>query len=272
MQEDEYPCCLTIAGSDSGGNAGIQADLRTFHSYSLHGCTVFTALTAQNPSEVSAILPVHPGFIEAQLKAVLGHYSIRAVKTGMLPTAEAVAAVAGALRLFNDIPLVVDPVMVATSGAKLGRGDVLPAMLKELFPIATLVTPNLPEAELLLQGKISPDNVDDAARCLSQLYHCAILIKGGHGDGGESVDVLCERDRVEHFALPRIVNPVSVHGTGCTLSAAIAAELALGATLPEAVAGAKRFVFDSIAASRRCGRHAGVLGFAIPRRAGSNKE
>jgi hydroxymethylpyrimidine/phosphomethylpyrimidine kinase len=264
MNNHAYQCCLTIAGSDSGGNAGIQADLRTFHQYFVHGCTVFTAMTAQNPHGVSAILALPPEFIAQQLDAVLGLYAIKAAKTGMLPNADAVHAVASRLRQHPEIPLIIDPVMVATSGAELCGGNAQCAMCEELFPLASLITPNLAEAEKLLSAKIPPDGFADAAIALHRRYHCPVLLKGGHGTGNAAVDVLCTHDSVESFSLPRIENPVSTHGTGCTLSAAIAAGIARGESLSSAVAIAKRFVHDAIAASRLCGNDIGVLGFTPP--------
>ena len=146
------PCVLTIAGSDSGGNAGVQADLRAFHCYGLHGCTAFAALTAQNPDGVRAIMPVPPDFIAAQLDAIFEMYAVRALKTGMLGTAEAIEAVASRLRTRPRVKKVIDPVMVATSGARLLAEDAVEAMKQLLLPLATIITPNLPEAEVLLDG------------------------------------------------------------------------------------------------------------------------
>ena len=146
------PCCLTIAGSDSGGNAGVQADLRAFHAYGLHGCTVFAALTAQNPFAVSAIHDVPPDFVAAQLDAVLDVYDIRALKTGMLSSAAVIETVAARLERRPEIRKVIDPVMIATSGAKLIANEAMAALTNRLLPLATLMTPNLPEAELLAGG------------------------------------------------------------------------------------------------------------------------
>ncbi len=263
--ESIHPCCLTIAGSDSGGNAGVQADLRAFHAYGLHGCTVFAALTAQNPREVSAIHPVPAPFVAAQLDAVLGVYSIKALKTGMLSDPEAIAAIAERLECHGEIAKVIDPVMVATSGAVLVGEKTVEAIVKRLAPLATLITPNLPEAELLASSRGSGREL---ARAIHEKFGCAVLVKGGHEEGGEAKDVLCSKDgAIEEFSLPRIPDPVSTHGTGCSLAAALAAELALGRSVPEAVEGAKQYVHDAIAASYLVGPDCGVLGFA-PRKDG----
>ena len=183
-------CCLTIAGSDSGGNAGVQADLRAFHAYGLHGCTVFTALTAQNPRGVSAIHAVPPDFVAAQLDAVLGVYSIRALKTGMMSDPAAVEVVADRIAAHPEIASVVDPVMIATSGAKLADGSAVEAMKRRLLPLATVITPNLPEAAALCGRE---GGAADLARALHGMFGCAVVVKGGHGEGGAAVDVLCDQ-------------------------------------------------------------------------------
>ena len=282
MRRTPAPCCLTIAGSDSGGNAGVQADLRAFHAYGLHGCTVFAALTAQNPSGVSAVHPVPADFVAAQLDAVLGVYAIRALKTGMVADPAAVEAVAERLARHPEIAKVVDPVMVATSGARLAGDDAMTALCRRLLPLATLVTPNLPEAEALCAGggamgasrptkagavlphlaRPTVARARELARAIYETYGCAVLVKGGHGEGAASVDVLYDGRDFAEFALPRIADPVSTHGTGCSLAAALAAELALGRDLASAVAGAKAYVHDAIARSYWVGADCGVLGFA----------
>lgn len=253
------PCCLTIAGSDSGGNAGVQADLRAFHAYGLHGCTVFAALTAQNPFGVSAVHSVPPDFVAAQLDAVLGVYNIRALKTGMLAEPGAIEIVAGRLRQHPEISKVIDPVMVATSGAKLISDSAISVLKSQLLPIATLVTPNIPEAEVLCGCAASPAEM---ARRIHCEYGVAVLVKGGHGEGCTSVDTLCDTDgEITEFSSPRIIDPVSTHGTGCSLAAALAAELALDHPLTDAVRGAKHFVHSAIASSYLVGPNCGVLGF-----------
>lgn len=249
-------CCLTIAGSDCGGNAGVQADLRAFHAYGLHGCTVFTALTAQNPFGVSAIHQVPADFVAAQLDAVLGVYDIAAAKTGMLGDVEVIKVVAEKLKAHPEIRLVVDPVMIATSGVKLVSEEAIEAAKEYLFPLATVITPNIPEAEVLGLG--------DAAAEEQRRY--GILVKGGHAEGADAVDTLYLPSTSTSpspltFTLPRIENPVSTHGTGCTMAAAITAELALGRDLVSAVEGAKRTVHSAIERSYFVGENCGVLGF-----------
>ena len=260
------PCCLTVAGSDSGGNAGVQADLRAFHAYGLHGCTVFAALTAQNPRGVSAIHNVPPDFIAAQLDAVLGTYSIAAMKTGMLSDSAAIEVAADRLSVHSEISKVVDPVMVATSGAKLISDEAVAALKSRLIPLATVITPNIPETEVLSGMKItSRADVREAAKRLNGEFGCAVLVKGGHavGDLAAAEDTLFDGEDFASFSMPWIENPVSTHGTGCSLAAALAAELALGRDLESAVAGAKRYVHNAIAGSYLVGPHCGVLGFGV---------
>ena len=259
------PCCLTIAGSDSGGNAGVQADLRAFHAYGLHGCTVFAALTAQNPSGVSAIHQVPADFVAAQLDAVLGVYSIAALKTGMLADAAAIETVAEKIAAHPEIAKVIDPVMVATSGAKLIEDDAVATLKAKLLPIATVITPNIPEAEALSGMKITGRaEVREAAKRLNGTYGCAVLVKGGHavGDLVAAEDTLYDGTGFLAATMPWIGSPVSTHGTGCSLAAALAAELALGRSLKAAVEGAKRYVHHAIASSYLVGEGCGVLGFA----------
>lgn len=263
------PCCLTIAGSDSGGNAGVQADLRAFHAYGLHGCTVFAALTAQNPFGVSAIQAIPPDFVAAQLDAVLGVYNIRALKTGMLADAAAIEVVAAKLKAHPEIAKVIDPVMVATSGAKLIADAAIATLERELLPLATVITPNLPEAEVLCGNELAPEaqrtgdaaHARELARKLHEKFGCAVIVKGGHGSGASAVDVLFDGRDYHEYALPWIANPVSTHGTGCSFAAALAAELAKGRDIVAAVEGAKRYVHAAIANARWVGEKCGVLGF-----------
>ena len=251
-------CCLTNAGSDSGGNAGVQADLRAFHAYGLHGCTVFAALTAQNPFGVSAIHAVPADFVGEQLDAVLGTYDIRALKTGMLAEPEIIATVADRLARHPEIEKVIDPVMVATSGAKLISDAAIEMLKTRLLPQATLVTPNIPEAENLCGRSASPREL---AQDLHERFGCAVLVKGGHGEGPDAMDVLYDGKDFREFTMPRVTDPVSTHGTGCSLAAALAAELALGHDLASAAAGAKRYVHTAIENSYLVGKDCGVLGF-----------
>ena len=255
-------CCLTIAGSDSGGNAGVQADLRTFHAYGIHGCTVFTALTAQNPNEVSNVHCVPADFVASQLDAVFDIYNIAALKTGMLAGSSVIETVAAKLAARTEIFKVVDPVMVATSGAMLADKDAVASLKKYLLPLADIITPNIPEAEELAGIAIRCDlDIREAARRLNGQYGVAVLVKGGHVPGAIAKDLLFDGAEFTAYAMPRLINPVSVHGTGCTFAAAITAEFTLGRSLKEAVSGAKRYVHHAIAYSYLVGENCGVLGF-----------
>lgn len=274
-RQEVSPCCLTIAGSDSGGNAGVQADLRAFHAYSLHGCTVFAALTAQNPFGVSAIHAIPADFVAAQLDAVLGVYDIRALKTGMLADSAVIETVADRLAAHPEMAKVVDPVMIATSGARLVPETAIEALRAKLLPLATLITPNLPEAETLAGhsggGRGSSAAVArELARAIYERFGCAVLVKGGHGDGASAVDVLFDGREFEEYSAGWIRDAVSTHGTGCSLAAAVAAELALGGDLKAAVAGAKEYVHRAIETSYLVGRGCGVLGFAKVRNGAEN--
>ena len=245
---------LTVAGSDSSGGAGIQADLKTFTAFGVYGASVVTALTAQNTLGVQGIHAVPAGFVAAQLEAVLADLEVAAVKIGMLADAEIVHAVARALRQAPRLPLVVDPVMVATSGDVLLRPEAVGALQREIIPLATLVTPNLAEAAILLGGSRAGSETEmlDQARALLRLGCRAALLKGGHAGGGAAVDVLVDGASTERLALPRLDTP-HTHGTGCTLSAAIAALLAQGAPLIEAVRRAKSYVWQGLQHGRGLG-------------------
>jgi len=252
---------LTIAGSDSGGNAGIQADLRAFHKFGVHGCTVITALTAQNPFEVRSVVVPEAAFVGDQLDVVLGTYGIGALKTGMLATAEVIEAVTGRLMFYDRIAKVFDPVMVATSGAKLLEDDAVEVLRKRLLPLATLITPNLSEAGILLGHEVATrEEQAEAARALADTFGCAVLVKGGHGVGGCAEDALCDGERVMMLSSPRIDDPLSTHGTGCSLSAAIAASLACGRTLVEATVEGKAYVYGAIRSAMNVGEAVAVLG------------
>ncbi|MFA7174002.1 MAG: bifunctional hydroxymethylpyrimidine kinase/phosphomethylpyrimidine kinase [Kiritimatiellia bacterium] len=252
---------LTIAGSDSGGNAGIQADLRAFHSLGVHGCTVITALTAQNPFSVNSILTADGDFVTEQLNAVLGVYDIRVLKTGMLCSAEIVEAVANTLTCHNRILKVIDPVIIATSGAHLLEDDAITAFKRDLLSLADLITPNLPEAEELLGKTLDSDQkLADGAREFFEIYGCAALIKGGHVLEFKARDLLFDGENTLWFESPRIEDPLSTHGTGCSLSAAIAASLANGKELHEAIQEGKAYVYESIRTGVGVGECATVLG------------
>ncbi|HWP65433.1 MAG TPA: bifunctional hydroxymethylpyrimidine kinase/phosphomethylpyrimidine kinase [Candidatus Limnocylindria bacterium] len=236
---------LTIAGSDPSGGAGIQADLKTFAAYRVYGAAVLTALTAQNTRGVRTVEVVPPDFLAAQLDAVLDDLRIGAIKTGMLPNGAAVEVVARAMARVPSVPLVVDPVLVSTSGHALADASTVTALRTTLLPRAHLVTPNLAEAEALLGTPVrSPADMQAAARALVGLGARAALVKGGHLTGS-AYDVLCAGDRVHEFDAPRLT-VASTHGTGCALSAAIAAALARGEPLVEAVGRAKRYVHRAL--------------------------
>ncbi|MGI6494871.1 MAG: bifunctional hydroxymethylpyrimidine kinase/phosphomethylpyrimidine kinase [Kiritimatiellia bacterium] len=262
------PVALTIAGSDSGGNAGIQADLRSFHALGVHGCTAFAALTAQNPSGVRGILPVPGDFLRLQLSAIFDAYAVDAVKTGMLADSETIATVADALSAHPGIPLVADPVMVATSGAKLLRDDAIDTLARTLLPRAALITPNQPEAEVLAGFHVRGiESARRAARELTARYGCATLVKGGHDPVDPTRDVLCIGGRVWELVSPVVDAPLSTHGTGCTLSSAIAAALARGMPLLEAVALGKACIYEALRTCVWVGPDAAVLGLprSLPR-------
>ena len=252
---------LTIAGSDSGGNAGIQADLRTFHKFGVHGCTVITALTAQNPFEVRSVVVPEAAFVGDQLDVVLGTYSIGALKTGMLAMPEVIEVVADRLMCHERIAKVFDPVMVATSGAKLLADDAAEVLRNRLLPLASLITPNLPEAGILLGRTVATrEEQAEAARALSDTFGCAVLVKGGHGVGDCAEDALYDGERMVMLSSPRIDDPLTTHGTGCSLSAAIVASLACGRTLVEAVVEGKAYVYGAIREGMNVGEAVAVLG------------
>lgn len=246
---------LTIAGSDSSGGAGIQADLKTFSAFGVYGASVITALTAQNTRGVQGIERVPASFVAAQLDSVLPDLDVGAIKTGMLADAEIVETVAGVLRAVpSRPPVVVDPVMVATSGDVLLRPEAVDALRRELVPLATLITPNLAEAAILLGSSKAESEAQmlDQARALLALGCRAVLVKGGHAGGEAAVDVLADATGIERLPLPRVDTP-HTHGTGCTLSAAVAALLAQGTALSDAVRRAKAYVWEALQHGRGLG-------------------
>ena len=246
------PIALTIAGSDSSGGAGIQADLKTFAACGVYGASVIAALTAQNTQGVTAIHQVPPEFITAQIDAVFSDLDVRAVKIGMVSQRAAIEAIAAGLERWSGGQVVVDPVMVATSGDRLLAADAIDALRKLLIPRAALITPNLPEAAALLDAPVAQlerDIVDQGERLLA-LGCAAVLIKGGHGEGAESTDYLIGTGGVITLAAPRIATR-NTHGTGCTLSSAIAAGLAKGESLETSVRQAKVYITAAIAAADR---------------------
>jgi len=241
---------LTIAGSDSSGGAGVQADLKTFSALGVYGASVITALTAQNTQGVTAIHDVPADFITAQIDAVFSDLAIGAVKIGMLSQAPAIEAVAQGLRRHNAKNIVLDPVMVATSGDRLLAADAVGALRKLLFPQALVATPNLPEAAALLDHAParSEAEMEAQARALLDFGAQYVLIKGGHGEGAESVDLLVDATSVTRFAGMRVATK-NTHGSGCTLSSAVAAGIAQGHDLKTAVRDAKTYVTAAIAAA-----------------------
>lgn len=257
---------LTIAGSDSSGGAGIQADLKTFSAFGVYGASVLTALTAQNSQGVRAIADLEAEFVAQQIDAVAEDLPVAAAKTGMLsrgPIIEAVVERVLARRIPN---LVVDPVMVAANGDVLLDPAAISLMRERLIPIAAVVTPNLRETEILLGRAISTTNeMEQAARELVTGGAKAALVKGGGLGGGEAVDVLCTGTGISYFRAPRVAIK-RAHGAGCTLSAGLAACLALGEPLPEAVAAAKRYVTQALNASPPLGHGATLLNHLVPAR------
>jgi hydroxymethylpyrimidine/phosphomethylpyrimidine kinase len=243
---------VAIAGSDSSGGAGIQADLKTFSALGVYGASIITALTAQNTKGVTAIHDVPAEFVGAQIDSVFSDLDVRAVKIGMLSQRAAIEAVAAGLDRWRQTQVVLDPVMVASSGDRLLAPDAVDALKRLLIPRALVVTPNLPEASALTDTPFAQSETEMRAQAerLIALGAHAVLIKGGHGEGPESVDLLVERAASMRLAAPRIATRNS-HGTGCTLSSAIAAGLAKGLALEPAVRAAKTYVSAAIAASDR---------------------
>lgn len=252
---------LTIAGSDSSGGAGIQADIKTMMANGVYAMSVVTALTAQNTTGVSAIMEVEPDFLAKQLDAVFTDIRPDAVKLGMVSSKALIEVIADKCIRYEADNLVVDPVMVATSGAKLIEEDAIASLKEKLFPIATVITPNIPETEMLAECRILTD--DDrlqAAQNLNERYACAVLCKGGHGMQDAS-DLLVSESGVRWFRGERVDNP-NTHGTGCTLSSAIASWLARGASLEQAVGKAKDYITGALKSGMNLGAGSGPLNHA----------
>jgi hydroxymethylpyrimidine/phosphomethylpyrimidine kinase len=253
------PIALTIAGSDSGGGAGIQADLKTFQHFGVFGTSVITAVTAQNTRGVARWVPVAVDMIEAQIEAVAGDLRPVATKTGMLADSSIVSAIAASIRRHALAPLVVDPVMVSASGDPLLESDAVEALRERLIPLATLVTPNLDEAEILVGETVrDAEAMVRAGRALVARGATAALVKGGHLVGDAAIDVLVHGERVRTFTHPRIATQ-HTHGTGCTLSAAITAQLALGTELDAAVEQSIDWVHRAIRTAPNIGTGHGPL-------------
>ncbi len=249
---------LTIAGSDSSGGAGIQADIKTMTANGVFATSAITALTAQNTTGVTDILEATPSFLAAELDAVFTDIFPDAVKIGMVSSAELITVIADKLRQYGARHIVVDPVMVATSGSKLLRDDAVGALTERLLPLAEVLTPNIPEAEILAGMSIeSPTDMEAAARTISGKYGCAVLCKGGH-DLNDANDLLWKDGQARWFKGRRVDNP-NTHGTGCTLSSAIASNLAKGYDLDQAVERAKAYISGALAAQLDLGRGRGPM-------------
>jgi hydroxymethylpyrimidine/phosphomethylpyrimidine kinase len=255
----KLPVALTIAGSDSGGGAGIQADLKTFAALGVHGTTALTAITAQNTLGVTEIMELPAALVAAQIEAVMLDIGAQAAKTGMLSSAEIIEVVAKAVARFEIRNLVVDPVMVAKGGARLLRDDAVDALRRRLLPLAAVVTPNLPEAEVLLARPIRTlDERRQAARDLVALGARAAVVKGGHADDEQAIDHYFDGAELITLQSPRIAT-ANTHGSGCVFSAAIAADLAKGSDSLAAVLLAKEFVTGAIERSLEVGRGHGPV-------------
>ena len=249
---------LTIAGSDCSGGAGIQADIKTMTAHGIYAMSAITALTAQNTTGVTDILDSTPAVLSAPLAAVFTDIFPDAVKIGMVSSADLISVIAEKLRQYEARHIVVDPVMVATSGSRLLRENAVETLKSELLPLAEVVTPNIPEAEILAEMEIrTPADMETAAKLISEQYHCAVLCKGGH-DLNDANDLLWKDDVGYWFKGDRIENP-NTHGTGCTLSSAIASNLAKGLELGEAVRQAKEYISGALAAMLDLGRGRGPM-------------
>lgn len=263
MPGKKMKTALTIAGSDSSGGAGIQADIKTMTVNGVYAMSVITALTAQNTTGVRSVMNVTPEFLEEQMDCVFTDIRPDAVKIGMLPSAELMRAVAGKLREYGAVRIVVDPVMVATSGSRLMEEDAVQVMKEELFPLADVITPNLPEAEVL-SGRtiVTEQEMEDAAAWIGQTCRTAVLLKGGH-QRNDANDLLYRDGSLRWFRGKRIMNP-NTHGTGCTLSSAIAANLAKGFSLEESVERAKEYLSGALADQLDLGKGSGPVNHAFP--------
>lgn len=252
---DHLPVALTIGGSDSGGGAGIQADLKTFTALGVFGTTAITCVTAQNPGDIRGVARVPEKIIALQIRMICDAFPVAAAKTGMLYSAEIVRTVARAVKNRSIRPLVVDPVMIATSGAPLLRNDAVGALCGDLLPLAAVITPNIPEAEFLADYEInSLLDMQIAAEGIGRRWKTAVVVKGGHLPGKHVANALYDRGAMHVFEYPRIKTGPT-HGTGCVFSAAVTALLARGQSLPAAVEEAGWFTATAVADAIRVGRH-----------------
>jgi hydroxymethylpyrimidine/phosphomethylpyrimidine kinase len=255
-KQTRLPIALTIAGSDSGGGAGIQADLKTFAALGVHGTSAITCITAQNPRGLLGMQPCSPGIVRRQIEAVFAELRPAAAKTGMLYSEEIIRTITKCFEKSPRPMLIVDPVMVSTSGTRLLKSAAIRVLERKLLPLATLVTPNLSEAEMLVGVKLSSvEDLRSAAREIHARFGCAALVKGGHLKGiKEAVDIFYDGKQELLLTAP-FIRGIRTHGTGCTYSAAIAGYVASGHCLVEAVSKAKKFVTQSIAQSRKAADH-----------------
>ena len=248
---NRYPTVLTIAGSDSGGGAGIQADIKTISSLGAYACSAITAITAQNTLGVRSVQGISPSILKDQIEAVFEDLTVDAVKTGMLFDKVSIKIISECLEHFRPRSFVLDPVMISTSGSKLITNDAIEAMQRLLFPLATVVTPNIAEAEVFTGIKIlSPDDMQASAEIMLQKGCNAVLMKGGHLSGSESVDMLFEKGKNGLGIRSPFIETQNTHGTGCTLSAAIASYLALGEELHKAFISAKDYIIHALYAGK----------------------
>ena len=253
---------LTIAGSDSSGGAGIQADIKTMTANGVYAMSAITALTAQNTTGVTGIMEVTPDFLKEQLDCIFTDIRPDAVKTGMVSSSALIEVIAERLRFYGAENIVVDPVMVATSGARLISEDAIETLKKELLPLATVITPNIPEAEVLSGRRVnSKEDMERVALEIYEKYGCSVLCKGGHSVN-DANDLLYDGQALIWFKGKRIDKP-NTHGTGCTLSSAIASGLAKGYDLPTAVKGAKNYISGALAAMLDLGKGSGPMNHAF---------
>ena len=253
---------MTIAGSDSSGGAGIQADIKTMTADGVYAMSAITALTAQNTTGVTSIMEVTPQFLEEQIVANVTDIFPDSVKTGMVASSSLIKVIADSIKKFNLNNIVVDPVMVATSGAKLIADDAIISLKKELLPLATIITPNIPEAEVLSEIKIhNSSDMEKAAKIIFEKFGCSVLLKGGHNLNDANDFLLTSTDKV-WFSGKRIDNP-NTHGTGCTLSSAIASNLAKGFSVKESVQNAKTYISGALSAMLDLGKGSGPLNHAF---------
>lgn len=259
---NSQPVVLTIAGSDSGGGAGIQADLRAFNFFKVIGTTAITAITAQNPREITSILPTPASMVKKQIEAIFAEFAVHAIKIGMLVNNEIITTVIKQISS-KKIPLIIDPIMVASSGKKLLTEDAIQTMIKQLLPLASIITPNIPEAELIINRKLeSTLEIQIAAQELGEHYNCTVILKGGHSTKEQrdlcSTDIIYHQGKLFSSSTP-ILKPKSSHGTGCSLSAALAATLCKEDNFYDALIKAKAYLYGSLNNCQKCGPRSWIM-------------